>query len=191
MASQRQWTTTQAARLLEQPPHRIIYLFENHVVEAPEQDPRGRGSSRLLSARNLLELGVATATSRLGVGTRISRKLLDALRTWEQGMAAQGFALPRSIEDTGGPTVRLILDENGATHVAIGWGAGTAMVKGPMEALAGASDATKVPARAAYPGTPSGFGWPEGSRTCRLEINVTAIAQQLKAERDSAAPGSA
>jgi len=101
--------------------YRIIYLFDKQVVEAPEQEPQGHGSSRRLSARNLLELAIATATSRLGVATETSRKLLDGLRAWEQGMTAVGFALPQSIEETGGPTVRLILDEQGATHVAIGW----------------------------------------------------------------------
>ena len=123
MPSQQQWTTTQAARLLKQPTHRIIYLFDNHVVERPEHEPRGRGSSRLLSSRNLLELAVATTMWRLNVPTGTSRKLLDALRGWEQRMTAEDFALPRSVEEDGGPTVRLILDQNGAVYVAIGRGA--------------------------------------------------------------------
>ena len=186
MAATRQWTTTQAARLLKQPLHRVIYLFQDKVVGPPVREPQGRGSSRLLSDRNLLEVGIATTTGGLGVATDTTRKLLDALRAWEQGMATEGFALPRSIEEDGGPTVRLILDENGAAHVAIGWGAETTTVKGPIETAADARDAANAPARAARPGTPGGFGWPEGSRTCRLEINVTAIAQRLRAARDSA-----
>ena len=46
MAATRQWTTTQAARLLKQPLHRVIYLFQDKVVGPPVREPRGRGSSR-------------------------------------------------------------------------------------------------------------------------------------------------
>lgn len=187
MSTTREWTTTQAARLLKQPAHRIIYLFDNKVVDAPTREAEGRGSSRRLSDRNLLEVAIATATSRLGVGSETTRKLLGALRTWEQGMRADGFTLPRSIEEEGGAIVRLILNENGGTHVAIGWGADTTTVTGPMGTGAGTPSAANAPARAARPGTRSGFGWPEGSRTCRLEINVTGIAQGLREARHGGA----
>ena len=183
MDATRDWSTTEAARLLNQPPHRIIYLFDNQVVDAPVQQAEGRGSSRRLSDRNLLEVAIATTTGRLGMGSETSRKLLGALRAWEQGMAGEGFALPRSVEEEGGPTVRLILDENGRTHVAIGWGADSTTVKGPMKTGARADKAGNAPPRPARAGTPTGFGWPEGSRTCRLEINVTAIAQGLRQAR--------
>ena len=153
----------------------------------PTRQPHGRGSSRRLSERNLLEVAIATTASRLGIAADTVRKLLAALRIWELGMAAEGLELPRSIEVDEGPTVRLILDDNAATHVAMGWGNETTTVKGPVRP-ADARNAAKAPPRAARAGTASGFGWPEGSRACRLEINVTAIAQRLRTTRDAVAP---
>jgi DNA-binding transcriptional MerR regulator len=53
------WTLTEAARLLGEPQHRLIYLCEKGVVEPDVQDAGGRGSSRRFSNRNLLEFAVA------------------------------------------------------------------------------------------------------------------------------------
>jgi hypothetical protein len=54
-----QWTLTEAAGLLREPQHRLIYLCEKGVVRPDYEDAKGRGSSRRFSARNLLEFAVA------------------------------------------------------------------------------------------------------------------------------------
>ena len=50
-----EWTLSEAARLLRQPQHRLIYLCEKAAVIPDYADAHGRGSSRRFSARNLLE----------------------------------------------------------------------------------------------------------------------------------------
>jgi len=40
------WTLTQAARVLDEPQHRLIYLWEKGVIEPDSQDAKGRGGER-------------------------------------------------------------------------------------------------------------------------------------------------
>ena len=65
------WTPTEAARLLEEPQHRLIYLCEKGVVEPDLQDAEGRGSSR----------GVAGRRASAALVSRTAQLRLNGMKT--------------------------------------------------------------------------------------------------------------
>ena len=59
MLAKRSFTLSEVARRLDVPQHRLIHLCEKGVVVPDIHGATGRGSSRVFSSRNLLELAVA------------------------------------------------------------------------------------------------------------------------------------
>ncbi len=91
-----EWTLTEAARLLEVPQHRLIYLCEKEVVQPDLNDATGRGSSRRFSRRNILEFAVALRLRD------IDRRLPPGLTSWTgPSESGSGGSLARAMMRTG------------------------------------------------------------------------------------------
>ena len=108
-----EWTMTEAARLLGQPQHRLIYLCEKGVVQPDLRTAEGRGSSRGLSRRNLLEFSVALNLRQLQIRAQLIGALLGALRELEARLAAElpGFSIPDSLRPSTSQDLRLVIDD--------------------------------------------------------------------------------
>jgi hypothetical protein len=189
------WTLTEAARLLEEPQHRLIYLCEKGVVEPDLQDAEGRGSSRRFSSRNLLEFAVALRLRDLELPATLIGAVVHVMRAFEAavGREIRGFELPESLRAKGAPDLRVMIGDGRRLYFTLGAGVGPPKVYGGIDL-----EDLKEPKRAARsrpklrlvkpatsPGGGSGavdFGGPEGSRHTRVEISVTRIAQDLPLE---------
>ena len=185
------WTLTQAARALHQPQHRLIYLCQQGVICPDVDDAKGRGSSRLFSARNLLEFAVSLELRVLQIPASALVAVVYVLRAFERHMQREWpeeeFTLPRSLQKHGAPDVRILVRDGRLLYVSI---------QSPLDAapaLFGGIDLQSArigdPAfrdlereaqviEASAP--PSEFGGPEGSRHWRVEISVTRLAQDLR-----------
>jgi hypothetical protein len=115
------WTLTQAARLLGEPQHRLIYLCEKGVVVPDFQDAEGRGSSRRLSARNLLEFAVALRLRELEIGVAFVGGLVHVLRAFERsiGKELREFKLPDSLRDPKAPDLRLVIADGARLYFTL------------------------------------------------------------------------
>jgi hypothetical protein len=190
-----EWTLTEAARLLAEPQHRLIYLCEKGVVEPDVQDAEGRGSSRRFSNRNLLEFAVALRLRDLELPATLIGAVVYVLRAFEGavGRELRGFHLPESLRAKGAPDLRVVIGDGRRLYFTLGAGAGPPKVYGGIDL-----DELKEPEgagrsrpklRLVKPATPAAgatgarnFGGPEGSRHTRVEISVTQIAQDLPLE---------
>jgi DNA-binding transcriptional MerR regulator len=186
------WTLTEAARLLEEPQHRLIYLCEKGVVEPDIQDAEGRGSSRRFSNRNLLEFAVALRLRDLELPAAVIAAVVHVLRAFESavGREIRGFHLPESLRAKDAPDLRVVIGDGRRLYFTLGAGGGPPKVYGGIDL-----DDLKEPKRAARarpklrlvkPPTSAGgaaragdFGGPEGSRHTRVEISITRIAGDL------------
>ena len=186
------WTLTEAARLLEEPQHRLIYLCEKGVVEPDVQDAEGRGSSRRFSSRNLLEFAVALRLRDLELPATLIGAVAHVMRTFEAavGKEIRGFRLPESLRDKAAPDLRVVISDARRLYFTLGATGGPPKVYGGIDLDRLKEGTTAVGSRpklrlvkpAAAPARGSGadaFGGPEGSRHTRVEISVTRIAQDL------------
>lgn len=189
------WTLTEAARLLEEPQHRLIYLCEKGVVEPDLQDAEGRGSSRRFSNRNLLEFAVALRLRDLELPATLIGAVVHVMRAFEAAVRKEirGFQLPGSLRAKGAPDLRVVIGDGRRLYFTLAAGAGPPKVYGGVDL-----DELKEPEgagrsrpklRLVKPATPAAgttgarnFGGPEGSRHTRVEISVTQIAQDLPLE---------
>ena len=186
------WSLTEAARLLEEPQHRLIYLCEKGVVAPDVQDAEGRGSSRRFSNRNLLEFAVALRLRDLELPATLIAAVVHVLRAFEGavGREIRGFHLPGSLRAKGAPDLRVVIGDGRRLYFTLGAGAG------PAEGLrrdrpgrteggeASRSLSPEVEARQARDAAQRSlrrdeFGGPEGSRHTRVEISVSRIALDL------------
>ena len=113
MINAREWTLSEAARLLDEPQHRLIYLCEKGVVSPDLADASGRGSSRKFSDRNLLEFAVALKLRELLVPAVLIGAVLYVLRAFEKNVQSENidFSLPKSLLDKGAPELKVIIVE--------------------------------------------------------------------------------
>lgn len=182
---------TEIARLLGVPQHRLIYLCEKGGVVPDFGDAEGRGSSRLFSTWNLLELAIALYLRRLGVGARLIAGLLHALREFQRmrcgGAGPAGFLgclLQPGAEEVGlvvrdGEEVFFTLRSADGTSRIFG-GVALGRLSGPDRPRLRRSDFEERGA-AGTPGA-SPLGRPEDRGQVRLEVDVTAIARGLQIE---------
>ena len=107
----REWTLTEAARLLGEPQHRLIYLCEKGVVQPDVQDAEGRGSSRRFSARNLLEFAVALQLRDLEISVSLVGAVIHVLRAFERSVKRKisDFRLPESLREPRAPDLRVVI----------------------------------------------------------------------------------
>ena len=187
------WTLTEAARLLGEPQHRLIYLCERGAVEPDVQDAEGRGSSRRFSSRNLLEFAVALRLRDLELPAAMIAAVVHVLRTFEDAIGRQisGFCLPDSLRAKGAPDLRVVIGDGRRLYFTLAASARPPKVYGGID-LEDLRVTTKPPGRprprlrsikpaaaSRVAAVPTGFGGPEGSRHTRLEISITRIAQDL------------
>lgn len=189
------WTLTEAARLLEEPQHRLIYLCEKGVVEPDLQDAEGRGSSRRFSSRNLLEFAVALRLRDLELPATLIGAVVHVMRAFEAAVAKEirGFRLPESLRDKGALDLRVVIGDGRRLYFTLSAGAGPPKVYGGID-LNGLKEGTTAAGsrprlRLVKPAPPLGrasgaddFSGPERSRHTRVEISVTRIAQDLPLE---------
>jgi len=181
-----EWSLTEAARLLGEPQHRLIYLCEKGVVQPDLQDAEGRGSSRRFSARNLLEFGVALRLRALGIPASVIRAALHVLRKFEKEAAREvaGFTLPGSLVGTKAPELKILIGDDRRLYFTLSArGEGTKTYGGiPLQDLAepevgdGTSGGGKRRLRAV------GSEVEKPATRARVEVSVTGIAQDLRLE---------
>lgn len=187
------WTLTEAARLLGEPQHRLIYLCETGVVEPDLQDAEGRGSSRRFSNRNLLEFAVALRLRDLELPAAMIAAVVHVLRAFDGALGRDmtGFHLPESLRAPGAPDLRAVIGDGRRLYFTLASGARTPKIYGgiDLEDLKAPKKARGRPRpklRLVEPAPtvrrtsgPADFGGPEGSRHTRVEISITRIAQDL------------
>ncbi|MCA9608441.1 MAG: hypothetical protein H6748_10275 [Spirochaetaceae bacterium] len=187
------WTLTAAARLLEEPQHRLIYLCEKGVVDPDVEDAGGRGSSRRFSNRNLLEFALALCLRDLELPATAIAAVVHVLRAFEGAVTREigGFQLPESLRVEDAPDLRVVIGDGRRLYFTLGVAGRAAKVYGGIDLDAlkartkeGASVRPKL--KLVKPEGTQGdaseaseFGGPEGSRHTRVEISITRIAQDL------------
>ena len=173
---------TQVARSLGEPQHRLIYLCEHGVVRPDHQDARGRGSSRLFSARNVLEFAVALRLRDLQIPVSAVKALLRALRGFEKSAKTRkpGFELPQSLRGPDPPDLRVIIGDGRYLYVTVSSGDRGPVMFGriDLQSIDGSERALANLEEIRLPLGPDSIG-PEGSRHWRLEVSVTSIARDL------------
>ena len=184
------WTLTQAARVLGEPQHRLIYLCEKGVIDPDFRDAKGRGSSRRFSARNLLEFAIALRLRELDIGVTFVGAIIHVLRAFERsvGKELRGFKLPDSLRDPRAPDLRVVIADGARLYFTL------AAPRSPAHVYGGINlqDVTSSQATAHALGrglaarrasgkrsTSGGLGGPEGSRFLRLELSITELARAL------------
>jgi DNA-binding transcriptional MerR regulator len=189
------WTLSEAARLLGEPQHRLIYLCEKGVVHPDLEDARGRGSSRRFSARNLLEFAVALRLRAFELPASAIGAITYTLRAFERRVQRdiRTFCLPVSLRGAGAPDLRIVLSD-GHLFVTLGTGKGAPTVYGGIDLrrLRRGKPSSSELQRALAPLPPrkptaeaagNGAQAPAGNPHARMEISVTRIAQELRLER--------
>lgn len=175
------WTLSEAARLLGEPQHRLIYLCEKGVVQPDLQDAEGRGSSRRFSARNLLEFGVALRLRELGIPASVIGAVLHVLRGFERaiGKKLPGFKLPGSLTVTAGPELNVIVGDDQRLYFSLESGKGKGKTYGgiPIRELMGAKDDAGQPKK---PLRGVGKEAKPGRLLAKVEVSVTGIAKELR-----------
>lgn len=191
MCGTREWTLTEAAQLLGEPQHRLIYLCEKGVVKPDFEDARGRGSSRRFSAHNILEFAMALRLRELEIPAPSIGAITYTLRAFERKVQQQmaDFCLPDSLRGAGAPDLRVIV-KDGRLYFTLGTAKHRAKVYGGID-LKRLGTEKKLAVdlqRALVVRTPSGGkpGEPnvdlgEGSGA-RVELSITRIAQELRLE---------
>lgn len=186
-----EWSLSEAAKLLAQPQHRLIYLCEKGVVRADFSEAHGRGSSRRFSSRNLLEFEVALRLRELTVPVGSIAAILYALRAFETRVAKliPGFSLPDGLRTGQAPDLRVVVTDEGRLYFSLGSSAASPKVYGGVDfAQLAASRRTRRRSRAKA-GSP-GLELPALARPgaaerakARIEVSVTRIARDLQLGR--------
>jgi len=181
MEQQAEWTLSEAARLLREPQHRLIYLCEKKVVVPDYGDADGRGSSRRFSARNLLEFALALRLRHLTIPVGTMVGVVYVLRAFERTVAHQrtGFELVTALRAQAAPELRIIISDGERLYFLLGGTTAKPKLFGGIDfqRLAAGDHKRLAPQELRPRG--DGFGGPEGSRYARLEVDVTRLAKDL------------
>ncbi len=182
------WTLAQAARLLDEPQHRLIYLCEKSVVIPDFADAKGRGSSRRFSLRNLLEFSVALRLRTLGLPARSIAAILYTLRAFEKRVSAKipRFQIVEALRDRNRIELRALIRDGERLYFLLRPAGQDAQLFGGVSlGRVGSMSASALGSRlgaapGAIPRDSAGFAGPEGSLYVRLDINIGRIARDLK-----------
>lgn len=185
-----EWSLSEAARLLGQPQYRLIYLCEKRVVVPDLSDARGRGSSRLFSARNLLEFEVALKLRELTVPAGSIAAILYALRAFETkvGDRIPGFSLPGGLTSERSANLGIILTDKGRLFFSLrSKREGEVLFGGLDFGRLAASRRTKRsfrgPRKRSAVDLPTVHGlWPTENSMARVEVDLTRIAASLNSK---------
>ena len=186
MAPDGSFTLSEIARRLEVPQHRLIHLCEKGVVVPDVQGAAGRGSSRVFSSRNFLELAVALRLRDMMLPVAPVGAMVHVLGRVEKRLQHDrpDFALADSLREDRAPELRVIISDGRTIYFSLGAAGKQPSLSGgiPLERPEG--DAARdgqideVRFRGNARGGTSGLG-PEHSQCGRLELSVTAIAHAL------------
>jgi DNA-binding transcriptional MerR regulator len=181
------FTLSEISRRLDVPQHRLIHLCEKGVVAPDIQGAAGRGSSRVFSSRNFLELAVALRLRDMMLPVAAVGGIIHVLRALEDRLSVDipDFSLSESLRDKWSPDLRIIIGDGQTIFFSLGPTDHQPKLFGgiPLQALTGDRpewDGCVAPVRfrgSARNGS-SGLG-PEHSQFGRLELSVTAIARSL------------
>ena len=183
-----EWSLSEAARLLGQPQHKLIYLCEKAVIVPDLGEARGRGSSRRFSARNLLEFEVALKLRELTVPVSSIAAILYALRAFEAKVARElpGFSLPGGLRSGRAPDLRALLTDQGRLYFSLSAQRSARKLYGGLDfGRLAASRRAHRRSRIAR-GEASGSAFPAlvggllpNEVKAQVEVNVTRIARDL------------
>jgi len=187
MGSDRSFTLSEVVRRLEVPQHRLIHLCEKGVVVPDVHGAAGRGSSRVFSSRNFLELAVALRLREMMLPVTTVGAVVHVLRAFEAQLQHDlpHFALANSLREAGAPELRVIISDGETIYFSLGATGKQPKLFGgiPLERLEGDARAwdgqiDAVRSRGNARNGANGLG-PEHSQYGRLELSVTAIARAL------------
>lgn len=178
------FTLSEIARRLRTDQHRLIHLCEKEVVRPDLQEASGRGTSRLFSARNVLEFALALRLRDMMLPVSAARAIIYVLRAFESGVrrSEPAFALPESLRKNQALDLRIVLSDGESIYLSLGAAGKKAKLFGgvTLDRLAGEPVHLRGAAKPVRrSGNVAGFGGLEGSRFARLEVSVTQIARDL------------
>lgn len=181
------FTLAEIARRLDVPQHKLIHLCEKGVVVPEIHDAAGRGSSRVFSTNNFLELAVAVRLRDMLLPVSVVGAIVHVLRRFGLELTERnGTSLAASLQEPKAPELRIILSDGEAIFFSLAMAGKKAELFGgiPLGAvLAGSSEATTlVPRGTGGQGGYHVFGGPEASKFARMELSVTAVARALSLE---------
>jgi DNA-binding transcriptional MerR regulator len=187
MPPDRSFTLSEIARRLDVPQHRLIHLCEKGVVVPEVHRAAGRGSSRVFSSRNFLELAVALRLRDMMLPVAAVGAVVHVLGAFGARLQEDlpHFALTDSLREDQAPDLRVIVSDGQTIYFSLGaagkqpklfGGIPLAHLEGDAPAWDGQIDVVRFRGNARNGA--SGLG-PEHSRYGRLELSVTAIAQTL------------
>jgi DNA-binding transcriptional MerR regulator len=187
MAGDESFTLSEIARRLDVPQHRLIHLCEKGVVVPDVHGAAGRGSSRVFSSRNFLELALALRLREMMLPVVAVGAIVHVLRAFEAQLQRDlpHFALADSLRQARATELRVIVSDGETVYFSLGPAGQPPKLFGgiPVEQLEGHAPAWRgqidaVRFRGNARNGASGLG-PEHSQYGRLELSVTAIAQAL------------
>jgi DNA-binding transcriptional MerR regulator len=185
MADGRTYSLSEVARRLDVPQHRLIHLCEKGVVVPDVHDAAGRGSSRVFSERNFLELAVALRLRDMLLPIAAAGAVVHVLRRFEQQIqpGLDGCSLTGSLRKAQSPDLRVIISDGQTLYFSLGSAGECLKLFGgvPLDAAAGNGRTCTGSLQAVQPRPDQSidFGGPERSQFARFELSVTAIAKEL------------
>jgi DNA-binding transcriptional MerR regulator len=186
MSQARSFTLSEIAHRLDVPQHKLIHLCEKGVVVPEIHDAAGRGSSRVFSANNFLELAVALRLRDIMIPVAIAGAIVHVLRRFGQELRTglDSSSLVESLHSPTSPELRVIISDGEEIYFSLAQPDEKAWLYGgiPLKPLTGGNAAWDVTLQQRGTNARYGkhiFGGPEGSKFARLELSVTAIARAL------------
>jgi DNA-binding transcriptional MerR regulator len=175
MVASRQWTLSEAARLLRQPQHRLIYLCEKEAVVPDFADAHGRGSSRRFSSRNLLEFSVALRLRSLDLSVGAIKAILHTLRSFERTVRKEipGFDIVDDLRRARAPDLRVLVAEGPRVYFSLGARGEEARLFGGIELAKQTKASPRLRVSELARGTVS------PPMPTKVEVNVTEVAKAL------------
>lgn len=178
------FTLADIARRLDVPQHRLIHLCEKQVVVPDIKDAGGRGSSRVFSARNFLELAIALRLRDVMLPVAATGAIIHVIEALEEKLGDEipSFSLVDSLTAPNAPDLRVIISDGHLIFFSLGLAdRGPKLFGGlSIEDVEGNAASRSGQLEVLDPATAeTSFGGPEGSSFARLEISLTAIARSL------------
>jgi len=166
----------------------LIHLCEKGVVVPDVHDASGRGSSRVFSARNFLELAVSLKLREMMLPVTAVGAVVHVLRTFEHGLRQEfrDFSLADSLRGEDSPDLRIIISDGETIYFSLAPPNGAPKLFGgvPLTGIQrrGSTWDGRVDRVMGGRNTRNGsggFGGPEHSQFVRMELSVTAVASAL------------
>ena len=180
------FTLSEISRRLDVPQHKLIHLCEKGVVIPEVHDAAGRGSSRVFSANNLLELAFALRLREMMLPVSLVAAIVHVLRRFGEELQKRPDAvpLPESLRGPGSAELRVILSDGRTIFFSLAPVGQKATLFGgiPVDAVVTEGSAWNGNVEGRVTRTSGGdhpFGEPEGSEFARMELSVTAVARAL------------